>query len=133
MGDCENYRKANELVTPEHIKPEWYFLYVYAILRSIPNKLGGVVGLVLSVLVLWTIPYADRSRGRGLRFRPIGRVAYWVWVGDFMVLTWIGGQVVEAPYIWIGQMGSILYFGYFMVLLPWGSNIERRVLWGEGE
>ena len=87
LGDCENFRKANEVVTPEHIKPEWYFLFAYAILRSIPNKLGGVIALIFSVMVLQVLPYLDRGQFRGVRFRPLTKIVYWVFVGNFVVLT----------------------------------------------
>ncbi|MGI9535086.1 MAG: hypothetical protein ACR2NW_09045 [Thermodesulfobacteriota bacterium] len=87
MGDAENFKQANPLVTPVHIKPEWYFLFVYAILRSIPNKLGGVVALVFSILVLLFLPYLHKNRFQGVRFRAISKGLFWFLVGNFILLT----------------------------------------------
>nr|CAD2223012.1 cob [Tethya minuta] len=128
LGDAENFKPANPLVTPVHIKPEWYFLFAYAILRSIPNKLGGVVALVFSILVLLVLPLIDQSKFKGLRFRPLSKIFFWFLVGDFLLLTWIGGQPVEEPYILIGQMASIFYFIYFLILVPIVGYIENRLL-----
>lgn len=128
LGDAENFKPANPLVTPVHIKPEWYFLFAYAILRSIPNKLGGVVALVFSILVLLVLPLIDQSRFKGLRFRPLSKIFFWFLVGDFLVLTWIGGQPVEEPYILIGQMASIIYFIYFLIIGPVVGYVENKLL-----
>lgn len=128
MGDAENFKQANPLVTPVHIKPEWYFLFAYAILRSIPNKLGGVVALMSSILILLLLPYLHRSWFRGLSFRPLSKILFWFLVGDFLVLTWIGGQPVEDPYILIGQMASIFYFTYFLILTPLTGYLENKLL-----
>ena len=128
LGDAENFKPANPLVTPVHIKPEWYFLFAYAILRSIPNKLGGVVALVFSILVLLVFPLIDQSKFKGLRFRPLSKIFFWFLVGDFLLLTWIGGQPVEEPYILIGQMASIFYFIYFLILVPIVGYVENRLL-----
>lgn len=87
LGDAENFKQANPLVTPVHIKPEWYFLFVYAILRSIPNKLGGVVALVFSILVLFFLPYLHKNRFQGVRFRAISKGLFWFLVGNFLLLT----------------------------------------------
>lgn len=127
-GDAENFKQANPLVTPVHIKPEWYLLFAYAILRSIPNKLGGVVALLFSILVLLLLPYLHKNRFRGLRFRPLSKIIFWFLVGDFLVLTWIGGQPVEEPYILIGQLASIFYFFYFLILTPVVGFIENKLL-----
>nr|AND97071.1 cytochrome b [Tethya sp. XMU02001079] len=128
LGDAENFKPANPLVTPVHIKPEWYFLFAYAILRSIPNKLGGVVALVLSIFVLLVLPLIDQSKFKGLRFRPLSKICFWFLVGDFLLLTWIGGQPVEEPYILIGQMASVFYFIYFLILVPLVGYVENRLL-----
>nr|CAD5128102.1 cob [Tethya citrina] len=128
LGDAENFKPANPLVTPVHIKPEWYFLFAYAILRSIPNKLGGVVALVFSILVLLVLPLIDQSKFKGLRFRPLSKIFFWFLVGDFLLLTWIGGQPVEEPYILIGQIASIFYFIYFLILVPIVGYVENRLL-----
>ena len=128
FGDAENFKQANPLVTPVHIKPEWYFLFAYAILRSIPNKLGGVIALVASVLVLFFLPYLHRSKFRGLSNRQLSKILFWFLVGDFLILTWIGGQPVEEPYILIGQIASSFYFAYFLIIVPIVGEMENRLL-----
>lgn len=128
LGDPENYIKANPLVTPVHIMPEWYFLFAYAILRAIPNKLGGVIALVLSILVLATLPFVHTSNLRGLSFRPIGKFLYWSFMMNFILLTWIGSKPVEDPYIFVGQMSSIFYFSYFLIMVPLSGYIENLLV-----
>nr|BAG69510.1 cytochrome b [Pseudetroplus maculatus] len=103
LGDPDNFTPANPLVTPPHIKPEWYFLFAYAILRSIPNKLGGVLALLASILILMLVPMLHTSKHRSLTFRPITQLLFWLLVADVMILTWIGGMPVEPPFIVIGQ------------------------------
>nr|YP_001648554.1 cytochrome b [Chondrilla aff. nucula CHOND]ABW76574.1 apocytochrome b [Chondrilla aff. nucula CHOND] len=128
LSDPENFQPANPLVTPEHIKPEWYFLFAYAILRSIPNKLGGVVALVSSILILFLLPYLHQSRFKGLTFRPLSKILFWFLIADFFLLTWIGGQPVEEPYILVGQIASIGYFVYFLLLTPVVGYLENKLL-----
>lgn len=113
--DPENFLIANPLTTPVHIQPEWYFLWVYAVLRSIPNKLGGVVALALSLLVLFTLPFTITRNKLRLSFYPISQLLFWRLVRSWLVLTWIGGRPVEAPYITIGQGATILYFSYYII------------------
>nr|UPX88263.1 cytochrome b [Eurycercus lamellatus] len=115
LGDPENFNPANPLVTPVHIQPEWYFLFAYAILRSIPNKLGGVVALLLSILILSIMPFWHKSQMRGLSFYPINKIMFWFLIGTVFILTWIGAKPVEAPYIFIGQLFTVIYFGYFLL------------------
>nr|BAO84944.1 cytochrome b [Acheilognathus imberbis] len=128
LGDPENFTPANPLVTPPHIKPEWYFLFAYAILRSIPNKLGGVLALLFSILVLMVVPILHTSKQRGLTFRPITQFLFWTLVADMVILTWIGGMPVEHPYIIIGQIASVLYFALFLILVPAAGWLENKAL-----
>nr|ACR83316.1 cytochrome b [Poecilia gillii] len=128
LGDPENFTPANPLVTPPHIKPEWYFLFAYAILRSIPNKLGGVLALLASILVLMVIPFLHTSKQRSLTFRPLTQLLFWLLVADVIILTWIGGMPVEHPFIIIGQIASFLYFFLFLLLIPTAALIENKML-----
>nr|YP_003856733.1 cytochrome b [Lepilemur hubbardorum]ADF57794.1 cytochrome b [Lepilemur hubbardorum] len=128
LGDPDNYTPANPLNTPPHIKPEWYFLFAYAILRSIPNKLGGVVALILSILILVIIPFLQPNKQQTMMFRPLSQLLFWVLVADLLTLTWIGGQPVENPFINIGQMASILYFSLMVFIMPVTCLVENKML-----
>nr|AAO26575.1 cytochrome b [Ameiurus melas] len=128
LGDPENFTPANPLVTPPHIKPEWYFLFAYAILRSIPNKLGGVLALLLSILVLMVVPLLHTSKQQGLTFRPISQLLFWTLVTDVAILTWIGGMPVEHPFIIIGQIASALYFSLFLIFNPLTGWLENKTM-----
>nr|APB02955.1 cytochrome b [Amolops chunganensis] len=128
LGDPDNFTPANPLVTPPHIKPEWYFLFAYAILRSIPNKLGGVLALLLSVSILFIMPLVHTSKLRSLMFRPFAKPLFWTLVATTAILTWIGGQPVEDPFIIIGQIASGLYFVIFVLLVPSLGLLENKLL-----
>nr|ARH11475.1 cytochrome b [Junonia grisea]ARH11514.1 cytochrome b [Junonia orithya madagascariensis] len=115
LGDPDNFIPANPLVTPIHIQPEWYFLFAYAILRSIPNKLGGVIALVMSILILIILPFTFNKKIQGIQFYPLNQILFWSLVTIIILLTWIGARSVEAPYIITGQILTILYFSYFII------------------
>jgi len=131
LGHPDNYIPANPLVTPPHIQPEWYFLFAYAILRSIPDKLLGVIALFASLLVLFVLPHVHTCKIRSSQFRPLGRVLFWFFVGNFFLLTYIGAMPVEDPWVFIGQMSSIFYFAYFLVLNPIAGIVENKLIFGK--
>nr|QID48528.1 cytochrome b [Celes akitanus] len=123
LGDPDNFMPANPLVTPIHIQPEWYFLFAYAILRSIPNKLGGVIALILSVSILMILPLHNKTKFRGIQFYPMNQIMFWTMLIVTCLLTWIGKRPVEEPYILMGQILTIIYFTYFLI------NIHIANMW----
>nr|YP_010894857.1 cytochrome b [Amiota setosa]WJW73370.1 cytochrome b [Amiota setosa] len=126
LGDPDNFIPANPLVTPAHIQPEWYFLFAYAILRSIPNKLGGVIALVLSIAILMILPFYHLSNFRGIQFYPINKILFWLMVMTVILLTWIGARPVEEPYVLIGQILTVIYFFYYLInplVAKWWDNL----------
>nr|QID03246.1 cytochrome b [Formicosepsis sp. LX2018-01] len=126
LGDPDNFIPANPLVTPVHIQPEWYFLFAYAILRSIPNKLGGVIALVFSIAILMIMPFYHLSKFRGIQFYPINQILFWIMVTTIILLTWIGARPVEDPYVLMGQMLTIIYFFYYLInpiIIKWWDNL----------
>lgn len=128
LGHSDNYIPANPLSTPAHIVPEWYFLPFYAILRSIPDKLGGVVAMISAILVLLLLPIINTSKVRSSKFRPIFGIAYWFLVSDFLILGWIGQKPVESPYIEIGMGATIFYFVFLLILVPVIGIIESEMV-----
>jgi len=127
LGHPDNYTLANSLVTPPHIVPEWYFLPFYAILRSIPSKLGGVVAMISAILILILLPFINSSLIRSSKFRPLFSVLYWFLVSDFLLLGWLGQKPVEDPYIDIGFWCTVLYFFNFLILLPLIGILENKL------
>jgi len=115
LGDPDNFIPANPLITPPHIQPEWYFLFAYAILRSIPNKLGGVIALVFSIAILFIIPFINIRKFKGNQYYPINQFLFWLILILIILLTWIGARSVETPFILTGQIFTILYFLYFFL------------------
>nr|YP_010384974.1 cytochrome b [Amusiotheres obtusidentatus]UPL64970.1 cytochrome b [Amusiotheres obtusidentatus] len=115
LGDPDNFIPANPLVTPPHIQPEWYFLFAYAILRSIPNKLGGVIALAASVIILAILPFTHSAKFQSLAFYPMNQILFWSFISIVILLTWIGAHPVEDPYILIGQILTILYFMFYII------------------
>nr|WBK17701.1 cytochrome b [Polionemobius taprobanensis] len=115
LGDPDNFIPANPLVTPIHIQPEWYFLFAYAILRSIPNKLGGVIALLLSIAILFTLPFLTSNKFQGNSFYPLNQILFWSFLIIVILLTWIGARPVETPYILTGQILTILYFMFYIM------------------
>ena len=128
FGDPENFSPANPLITPVHIKPEWYFLWAYAILRSIPNKLGGVVAIFSAILILFTLPITFNNKTKRTTIYPISQISFWFLVSVFLLLTWIGGRPVEPPYEILGLMCTILFFIYF-IINPFFSKIWDSIIW----
>jgi ubiquinol-cytochrome c reductase cytochrome b subunit len=129
LGHADNYIPANPLVTPPHIVPEWYFLPFYAILRSIPDKLGGVIAMISAILILLLLPFLNTSRIRSTKFRPVFGLSYWFLVSDFFLLGWIGQKPVESPYIEIGSLATSFYFFYFLFFIPFIGFIENYYLY----
>jgi len=127
LGDPDNFIPANPLVTPPHIQPEWYFLFAYAILRSIPNKLGGVIALVLSIAILFILPFTNNFKFQRTQFYPINQIIFWIIVTIVILLTWIGARPVEDPFIITGQLLTYFYFLYYisnpLISIWWEKSI----------
>jgi len=115
LNDPDNFIPSNPLITPPHIQPEWYFLFAYAILRSIPNKLGGVIALIFSIFILFFIPLIHIRKFQGIQYYPINQFIFWIILTFIILLTWIGANPVETPYILTGQIFTIFYFSYFFL------------------
>jgi ubiquinol-cytochrome c reductase cytochrome b subunit len=128
LGDSENYVMANPMQTPPAIVPEWYLLPFYAILRSIPNKLLGVIAMFSALLIILVMPITDLSKYRGLQFRPLSKVAFYVFVANFLILMQLGAKHVESPFIEFGQISTVLYFSHFLIIMPFVSFIENTLV-----
>jgi len=128
LGHPGNYIPANPMVTPAHIVPEWYFLPFYAVLRSIPDKLGGVLAMGGAIVMILIMPWLNTSEVRSSAFRPIYRKLFWFLLADFLILGWIGQNEVETPYVEVGQLSTIIYFGFFLVLVPGLGKLESMLM-----
>jgi len=128
LGDSENYVMANPMQTPAAIVPEWYLLPFYAILRSIPNKLLGVIAMFSAILILLVMPFTDLSRSRGIQFRPLSKIAFYIFIANFLILMQLGAKHVESPFIEFGQISTIIYFSYFLVIVPVTSLLENSLI-----
>jgi ubiquinol-cytochrome c reductase cytochrome b subunit len=128
LGDSENYVMANPMQTPPSIVPEWYLLPFYAILRSIPNKLLGVIAMVAAILILLAMPFTDLSKTRGVQFRPLSKLAFFIFVSNFLILMQLGAKHVESPFIEFGQISTVIYFSYFLIIMPLVSLLENSLI-----
>ena len=128
LGDSENYVMANPMQTPPAIVPEWYLLPFYAILRSIPNKLLGVIAMFSAIIILLAMPFTDLSRSRGLQFRPLSKVAFFIFIGNFLILMQLGAKHVESPFIEFGQISTVIYFAHFLIIVPLISLLENSLI-----
>nr|WRK21490.1 cytochrome b [Nelidina sp. n.] len=128
LSDPDNFTMANPMITPIHIQPEWYFLFAYAILRSIPNKLGGVLALFSSILIIIILPASMKSKFKGIQFYPINQINFWMFLVSIMLLTWIGARPVETPFTDLGYMLTLFYFSYFItdpiIMKTWQKLIK---------
>jgi len=128
LGDSENYIMANPMQTPPAIVPEWYLLPFYAILRSIPNKLLGVIAMFSAILIILILPITDLGKSKGLQFRPLSKIVFWIFVANFLILQQLGAKHVESPFIEFGQISTILYFGHFIIIVPLVSLLENTLM-----
>ena len=124
LGHPDNYIPADPLKTPTHIVPEWYFLPFYAILRAVPDKLGGVIAMLGAIFILFVLPWLDTSKVRSATFRPMYKKLFWILLADIVILTWIGGSPPEGNFILIGRIATIYYFTHFLILMPLVGVIE---------
>nr|AZL93088.1 cytochrome b [Amblyjoppa sp. ZJUH_2016002] len=126
LSDPENFIMANSMITPLHIQPEWYFLFAYTILRSIPNKLGGVIALMMSILILLMLPFLNLNKFQSIKFYPLNKILFWNFINLMYLLTWLGSKPVESPFIEISQLLTIFYFSYYflnsILMTLWNKN-----------
>ncbi|XWW92065.1 cytochrome b (mitochondrion) [Cordyceps javanica] len=128
LGDSENYIMANPMQTPAAIVPEWYLLPFYAILRSIPNKLLGVIAMFASLVILMVLPKTDLGITKGLQFRPLSKIAFYLFITNFLILLQLGAKHVESPFIEFGQISTALYFAYYLIIMPGISILENTLI-----
>jgi ubiquinol-cytochrome c reductase cytochrome b subunit len=128
LGDSDNYVMANPMQTPPAIVPEWYLLPFYAILRSIPNKLLGVIAMLSAILILLATPFTDLSRSRGIQFRPLSKIVFYIFIGNFLILMQLGAKHVESPFIEFGQISTVIYFAHFLIIVPFISLLENSLI-----
>jgi len=128
LGDSENYVMANPMQTPPAIVPEWYLLPFYAILRSIPNKLLGVIAMFSAILILLIMPLVDFSKFRGMQFRPLSKIVFFLFVANFLILMQLGAKHVESPFIELGQISTAIYFSYFLIIIPIITITENSLI-----
>lgn len=128
LGDSENYVMANPMQTPPAIVPEWYLLPFYAILRSIPNKLLGVIAMFSAILALLVMPFSDLSKLRGIQFRPLSKIAFFLFLANFLILMQLGAKHVESPFIEVGQISTVLYFSHFLIIVPFITFLENSLM-----
>ena len=126
LGHSDNYIEANPLVTPSHIVPEWYYLPFYAILRTIPDKLGGVLLMVIAIFILAVFPLVDLSKFRAYIFKPLLENSYWAFLNNCLLLGWLGQTIVEAPYTTIAVISAGFYFGWQLIIIPINSWIQMK-------
>ena len=131
LGHPDNYIRADSMVTPKHIIPEWYFLPFYAILRAIPNKLGGVVAMFFSILILFLLPILGKFRTKSCKFILVMQFFFWFFITDVLFLGILGACIVEQPYILISQLASIFYFSFFFLILPSLNLFEETIFENE--
>ena len=127
LGHADNYIEANPLVTPAHIVPEWYLLPFYAILRSIPDKLMGVIAMLSAILILAALPWLDTSKIRSAVFRPLYKQFYWILVLDVLILGYVGAMPAEGLYLLIARIGTAYYFAHFLIILPILGKVEKTL------
>src|SRR5204862_2444830 len=128
LGDSENYVMANPMQTPPAIVPEWYLLPFYAILRSIPNKLLGVIAMFSAILALLSLPFTDLSKLRGIQFRPLSKIAFFIFIANFLILMQLEAKHVESPFIEFGQISTVLYFAHFLIIVPFITVLENSLI-----
>ena len=128
LNHPDNYIPADPLQTPAHVVPEWYFLPYYAILRSIPHKAGGIIAMIGAILVLLLIPFSNTSDIRNTTYRPIFKIFFWLFIVDFIILTWVGQKPVRDTFILVGQIATLYYFAFFIILIPVIGKIESFLI-----